>query len=133
MAFVRQRVLLVEDNRSALTGLFTLLSDAGFIVLTATDGDDAINFIEHGMRPDVIVLDLLMPKVSGWEVIEHLQHDVELREIPVVVMTALEPDAANVVGADVVLYKPIQPAQLLEVVDRLAAQRKPRTRERMIP
>lgn len=116
-------VLLVEDNRDALTGLFTLLTEAGFAVLTATDGEDALDFLERGIRPQVVILDLMMLKVTGWEVLEYLHRDTELRQIPVIVMTGLEGDATHVAGADVILTKPIQPAELLAAVRRLSAGR----------
>jgi CheY-like chemotaxis protein len=120
MAFASKRVLLVEDNREALSGLYQLLTGAGFSVMMAENGDDALFLVDRGARPDVIVLDLMMPKVSGWDILKHLQGDPELREIPVIVVTALDKDDAHVVGADVVMQKPIQPAVLISEVKRLA-------------
>lgn len=117
---VPKRVLLVEDNRDALSGLYMLLSNAGFSVLMAENGDEALFLIDRGVRPDVIVLDLMMPKVSGWDILKQLQQDPELREIPVIVVTALDREDAHVVGADVVMQKPIQPGELISEVQRLA-------------
>jgi CheY-like chemotaxis protein len=117
---VPKRVLLVEDNRDALSGLYMLLSHAGFSVLMAENGDEALFLIDRGVRPDVIVLDLMMPKVSGWDILKQLQQDPELREIPVIVVTALDREDAHVVGADVVMQKPIQPGELISEVQRLA-------------
>lgn len=115
-----KRVLLVEDNRDALSGLYMLLTNAGFSVLMAENGDEALFLMDRGVRPDVIVLDLMMPKVSGWEILKHLRSETDLREIPVIVVTALDKDEAHVVGADVVLQKPIQPVELIAEVKRLA-------------
>ena len=120
---VPKRVLLVEDNRDALSGLYMLLSNAGFSVLMAENGDEALFLIDRGVRPDVIVLDLMMPKVSGWDILKQLQQDPELREIPVIVVTALDREDAHVVGADVVMQKPIQPGELISEVQRLATGR----------
>ena len=117
------KVLLVEDNRDALSGLYMLLSNAGFSVLMAENGDEALFLIDRGVRPDVIVLDLMMPKVSGWDILKQLQQDPELREIPVIVVTALDREDAHVVGADVVMQKPIQPGELISEVQRLATGR----------
>lgn len=114
------RVLVVEDNREALSGLFTLLSNAGFCVYAAANGEDALAHLDAGPLPHVILLDLMMPKVTGWAILRHLQTDTTLREIPVVVMTALDAETARVVGADLVLHKPIQPRDLIEAVQRLA-------------
>jgi CheY-like chemotaxis protein len=120
---VPKRVLLVEDNRDALSGLYMLLSNAGFSVLMAENGDEALFLIDRGVRPDVIVLDLMMPKVSGWDILKQLQQDPELREIPVIVVTALDREDAHVVGADVVMQKPIQPGELISEVQRLTTGR----------
>jgi CheY-like chemotaxis protein len=115
-----KRVLLVEDNRDALSGLNMLLTGAGFSVLMAENGDEALFLIDRGVRPDVIVMDLMMPKVSGWDILKQLREDPELRETPVIVVTALDKEEAHVVGADVVMQKPIQPGELISEVQRLA-------------
>jgi len=96
-----------------------LLTHAGFSVLTAEHGAQAVDLLAHGLRPGVILLDLMMPKVTGWDVLKHLQTDPELREIPVLVMTAAAESAKPVVGADVVLRKPIEPDRLVAEVARL--------------
>jgi CheY-like chemotaxis protein len=115
----RDRILVVEDDRHTLSGLFMLLTHAGFSVLTAEHGAQAVDLLAHGLRPGVILLDLMMPKVTGWDVLKHLQTDPELREIPVLVMTAAAESAKPVVGADVVLRKPIEPDRLVAEVARL--------------
>ena len=115
----RDRILVVEDDRDTLSGLFMLLTHAGFSVQTAEHGAQAVDLLAHGLRPGVILLDLMMPKVTGWDVLKHLQTDPELREIPVVVMTAVAESAKPVVGADVVLRKPIEPDRLIAEVARL--------------
>ena len=117
------RVLLVEDNAESLSGLFALLSDIGFSVCPTSNGGEAVDLLTQGARPNVILLDLMMPKVTGWEVLKHLRSDPELRDIPVIVMTALDLDEARVVGADLVLHKPIQPGELIDAVQRLSGTR----------
>ena len=121
----RDRILVVEDDRDTLSGLFTLLMNAGFSVLTAEHGAQAVDLLAHGIRPRLILLDLMMPKVTGWDVLKHLQSDPELREIPVVVMTAAGESAKPVVGADVVLRKPVQPDRLIGEVARLMDANRP--------
>jgi CheY-like chemotaxis protein len=113
------RILVVEDDRDTLSGLFMLLTHAGFTVLTAEHGAQAVDLLAHGIRPRVILLDLMMPKVTGWDVLKHLQTDPDLRGIPVVVMTAAPETSRPVIGADVVLRKPIEPDKLIAEVARL--------------
>ena len=114
----RDRILVVEDDRDTLSGLFMLLTHAGFSVLTAEHGAQAVDLLAHGIRPRAILLDLMMPKVTGWDVLKHLQTDPELREIPVIVMTAAA-EHKPVIGADLVLKKPIEPEKLIAEVARL--------------
>ena len=110
---------MVEDDRDTLSGLSMLLTHAGFSVVEAEHGAEAVDLLAHGVRPRVILLDLMMPKVSGWDVLKHLQTDPELRRIPVVVMTAAPDTARPVIGADLVLRKPIEPQKLIAEVTRL--------------
>ena len=115
----RKRILLVEDNLEALSGLFTLLSDAGYSVFPAENGAEAVDLLSRSIHPELIVLDLVLPKVSGWEVLKYLREDLELRNIPVIVMTGVAASDARIHGADVVLQKPLQPWQLVDEVARL--------------
>lgn len=113
-----ERILLVEDDRDTLAALFTILTQAGYSILTAENGAQAADLLSHGIHPRLIVLDLMLPKVSGWEMLKHLRQDPSLRDIPVIVVTALSPQEARTFGADVVLQKPLDPAKLLNAIDR---------------
>ena len=112
----RERILLVEDDRDTLAALFTILTQAGYSILTAENGAQAADLLSHGIHPRLIVLDLMLPKVSGWEMLKHLRQDPALRDIPVIVVTALSAQEARTFGADTVLHKPLDPALLLEAI-----------------
>ena len=112
-------VLLVEDDPSTLMGLVELLTSQGYPVLSAQNGAEAVDLLSEGLRPSVILLDLTMPRVSGWEFLNYLRRDGELREIPVIVVTALSQQEAHVIGADLVLQKPVNLSELLAEVKRL--------------
>jgi len=115
----RERILVVEDNRDALAALFFVLTQAGYSVLTAEDGAQAIDLLNHGIHPRLIVLDLLLPKVDGWSVLKYLQEDPELRRIPVIVTTAVSDARSRTLGADVILAKPVEHAELIVEIRRL--------------
>lgn len=115
----RDRILLVEDDLDNLAILFAVLTHAGYSVLTAEDGGKAVDLLEHGLTPRAIILDLLMPRGTGWEVLKHLREDAELRQTPVLVITALSDADVRAVGADVVLLKPINHRHLLSELKRL--------------
>jgi CheY-like chemotaxis protein len=86
-----QTVLLVEDDYDVRDTLEDLLESEGFEVIPAANGKQAIDFLKFA-RPKtdvVVVLDLMMPMVSGWEVLDFLTRDPQLTEIPVIVLSAV--------------------------------------------
>jgi CheY-like chemotaxis protein len=110
-------ILVVEDNRDAQSGLYELLRDS-YSVRTADDGQQALDLLERGFQPRLLVLDLSLPKVTGWDLIKYMQSDPALRLTRVIVVTAMNPEDVHVV-ADVVLYKPIDVPLLMATVAEL--------------
>lgn len=106
-------ILVVDDDveiRSALTDAFEM---HGFAVATAENGADAIDLFEQGHRPDVVLVDLLMPGVIGHSLLEYLRRDDALSQIPVAIVSAsphLAPPGYRVFG------KPVQLNALLAFV-----------------
>ena len=122
------RILVVEDNRDAQEGLYSLLLREGYSVLTADNGQQALDLLERGIRPRLIIMDLVLPKVTGSDLLRYMHGDPELRLTRVIVITAMNPEDVHVV-ADVVLYKPIDVPVLLSAVADLmppSARVKPR-------
>jgi two-component system alkaline phosphatase synthesis response regulator PhoP len=112
-------VLVIEDDHDTLTAIFLTLTQAGYSVLTADDGAQAVDLLGKGIHPRLIVLDLVLPKVDAFAVLKHLQEDKDLREIPVIVTTALKNDERIIKGADVILEKPLDPTRLVAEIVRL--------------
>lgn len=112
------RILIVEDNRDAQEGLYMLLMREGYSVMTADNGQQALDLLELGIQPRLLILDLSMPKVSGWDLVKYLQSDPALRMTRVIVVTAMSPEDTHVI-ADVVLYKPLDIRLLLSTVAEL--------------
>jgi CheY-like chemotaxis protein len=95
------------------------LEQAGYQVYTASNGSEAI-IRAHAIHPMAITLDLQMPESDGWGVLQTLQHDTVLREIPVIVISVLDAKAESLSkGASDYLAKPLQRAKLLAVVERI--------------
>ena len=111
-------ILVIEDNRDAQEGLYMLLRREGYSVLTADNGQQALDLLEAGVQPRLLLLDLAMPKVTGPDLLKHMQSDPVLRLTRVIVVTGMNPEDVRVV-ADVVLYKPIDVALLLSTVSEL--------------
>jgi CheY-like chemotaxis protein len=86
MSMNPKRVLLVEDDRFLRRACEKSLQQQGFTVSTAPDGEEALRAIRAD-PPDIILLDLLMPKVSGFEVLRDIRSDEKTRSIPVIILT----------------------------------------------
>jgi two-component system, chemotaxis family, chemotaxis protein CheY len=82
-------VLLVEDHADSSSATEMLLELGGFPVVTAANGEEALRRLRAGLRPAVILLDLMMPKKTGWEFLDEQRADPMLRDIPVVVTSAV--------------------------------------------
>jgi CheY-like chemotaxis protein len=107
-------VVLVEDNKD-LVSLFTLyLTGRGYHVAGLADGANAVHEI-LAIRPDVIVLDVVLQDVDGWELLRQIKAEPQLCQIPVAICSVLEePELALASGAQAYLKKPVGPAQLLQ-------------------
>jgi len=114
-------VLIVDDNADAVEALAQILEYEGFDVVTASDGREALNYLRTSPRPDVILLDLMMPVMDGWQVRRELAKSPMLANMPVVVMTALAEGAQ--IDADSIIAKPIDLKRLLRVIDELLGGR----------
>jgi GAF domain-containing protein/DNA-binding response OmpR family regulator len=88
-AVEKTRVLVVDDDKDIVVLLGEMLPTDHYEVLTARDGEEGFN-VAHSERPDVVLLDLMMPGKSGFDVIERLQADEEMAHIPVIVLTAID-------------------------------------------
>lgn len=86
------RILLAEDDRLLRTAAATALRRHGFEILTATHGEEALALVQ-AKTPDLILLDLIMPKLDGFEVLRRLKADPERRMIPVIVLSNLGQDS----------------------------------------
>ena len=117
------RVLVVDDD-DVIRQLITVnLELEGFEVATAVDGQDCLDKVKD-VRPDVITLDIMMPRLDGWEAASRLRADPETGDIKVVLLSARAQEAdlarGNRIGVDAYLTKPFDPDELIEVVRRLA-------------
>jgi two-component system response regulator CpxR len=112
----RVRVLVVDDDDATREVIAELLRDEGYEVACAENGVAALREIRMEHSPDLVLLDLMMPVMSGWEVLEQLQESDRLSQIPVVVVSAM-----NAPGAREHLAKPIDVALLLSTVGRLTS------------
>ena len=112
------RILVVDDNAQALRAMSELLQFEGFSVLTAKNGLDALNKMKAADHISLVLLDLWMPVMDGWEVLRRKRSDADIAEIPVVVLSAVPP--ASLDGARTVLKKPVDIEPLISAVRRFS-------------
>jgi CheY-like chemotaxis protein len=116
-----KQVLVVDDDPAIRDFLTEILKDEGYAVVAAADGQEALDRLqEPSLTPCLIVLDLMMPKMNGWQFRAAQQHDPALTSIPVVVLSA-RPDIATeaaMVGVNAYLPKPIDLNILVDIVAR---------------
>ena len=120
------RVLLVEDERHIVESLSFVLEREGFEVSAAADGESALERL-RAERPDVLVLDVMLPKLGGLEVLKLVRADAALRTLPVVVLTARgrphDRRMAEEIGVEAFMTKPFANQEVVDAVRRLAATR----------
>ncbi|MBA3949626.1 MAG: response regulator [Acidobacteria bacterium] len=119
---MRRKTLLVVEDDDLLRAVYRqTLSLGGYEVREAYDGLAALQAIDIA-PPDVIVLDLVMPRVTGYDVLAEVRQDAHTRHIPVIIVTGTQ-DSLEGAGADCVLRKPVDMGLLLRAVARCSAPR----------
>lgn len=111
----KTRILIVDDEASILDLIRHLLLRSGYDVLTASDGDEALRLL-YDVQPDLVVLDLMLPKMDGWEVCRRAKSDPLIAGIPILMLTARREERDLVeglrLGADDYVRKPFSVAEL---------------------
>ncbi len=121
---MKRTVLVIDDNPDLLDMVDAVLSDAGFLVAKTVSGEEGLN-VARTMRPNLILLDLNMPKMDGWEVLKLLKTDAATKDIPVDIFS-VRTDLKDKIfglqrGAVDYIPKPFQFEHLTERVERILA------------
>ncbi len=118
----KKRLLLVEDEMDLAEMVKMRLEDNSYDVLTAYDGQEALDKARKE-KPDLIILDLMLPKIDGYKVCRMLKFDEKYKAIPIIMFTARAQEAdkklAEEVGADAYITKPFEPQALLDKIKEL--------------
>jgi two-component system alkaline phosphatase synthesis response regulator PhoP len=122
-----KKILLVDDDPDFVEGAKIVLEKSDFEVITAFSGKECLERIRE-KRPDLIILDIMMPKKSGFEVCKELKSDIEYNKIPVVMLTALKQKLSRTsysiaegleLEAEDYLEKPIEPKELVSRIKKI--------------
>jgi len=111
-------VLIVEDDADLREMMAQLLTLEGFSTAAVANGREALAYLRSNAAPDVILLDLMMPVMDGWEFRRQQQRDSDMAGVPVIVLSALDQPRAADVEADAFLKKPLDFDRLLELIRR---------------
>ena len=117
----KKRILVVDDYPQVVELIKLRLETSGYNVLVAYDGQEGLNIARNEL-PDLIILDVMLPKMNGYKVCRFLKFDKKYKHIPVVMLTSRakqsDADVGKKTGADEYLFKPYNPKQLLDVVKK---------------
>ena len=119
-----KKILVADDEPTLLQLVAFHLRLEGYEVITARNGLEAVEKT-HAEKPALVVLDVMMPKLDGFDVLQELKSNLETQHIPVIMLTALSDNGHVIQGwnqdVDCYLTKPFDPVELLSMVDRLVA------------
>jgi two-component system chemotaxis response regulator CheY len=118
-----KRILTIDDSKTMRDMLMLTLSDAGFDVIQAVDGEDGVNALQD-QKVDVVITDINMPKMDGYEVIRQLRSNPQHKTLPILVLTT-ESDAdkrsiARAAGATGWMVKPFDPERLVQTIRKVS-------------
>lgn len=119
-----KQILLVDDERDLVFYTKLFLEEKGYEVLEAYDGQQALEVLEE-VTPDLVILDVAMPRLTGWDVLSRLQDEMGMVDIPVLMLTARAEDADKARGWElgVTWYqtKPFELDELAMIIERILA------------
>ena len=126
MAEDQKQVVCIEDEPEMIELVQLILGKQGFNVVGANGGIEGLETVRRE-KPDLILLDLMMPDMDGWEVYQQIKADSDLRQIPVIVITAKAQSIDKVLGlhiakVDDYITKPFGPQELMESVEKILSK-----------
>jgi two-component system response regulator VicR len=122
----KKKILCIEDEKEMIDLMRLILERRGFDFIGAEGGEEGLDKI-RAEKPDLILLDLMMPGVDGWEVYRQLKADQKLKDTPVIVVTAKAQSIDKVLGLHIArvedyITKPFGPQELLESIHRVLGE-----------
>ena len=109
-------VLVVDDDPEILDALDMVLGEAGYDVISASNGIVALEYLRRSPAPDVVLLDLFMPLMNGWEFVREARISERTAHVPIIVLTAAGPHWGYPLPPHRVMHKPIQREHLLRLL-----------------
>lgn len=117
-----KKVLVIDDETELVKAVTVRFKASGYEVISALDGKEGIGKAKE-FKPDLVLLDIIMPKMDGYEVCKRLKNNADTKDIPILIFTAYDQQDLErkciLAGASVVIMKPFETTELLESVNKL--------------
>ena len=128
MEQINKRIIYFEDDKDMVELVRIILGREGYQVEGIAEGQAGIKAVQQN-SPDVILLDLMLPDMDGWEIFRQLKHDESTADIPVIVITAKAQSIDKVLGLEIAkvddyISKPFRPNELVDIVEEVLAGKK---------
>ncbi len=119
-----KKILVVDDKPEVVELVTATLEGEGYQIICAFDGREALEKIGRE-KPDLVLLDIVMPKMNGFEVLSEVKNDPQTKDIPIIMITAkgqkLDEDKGRRLGAEDYIIKPFSPSHLLRKIEEIVA------------
>ena len=118
----RKKILVIDDDADFLKTIQVRLEDNDYRVLTCLDGENGLSMAKNE-KPDLIILDLILPGITGENLCKNIRSDEEIKHIPIIMLTCKDTEVDRVIGmvigADAYITKPLEPKKLLDTIEKL--------------
>jgi two-component system, OmpR family, alkaline phosphatase synthesis response regulator PhoP len=119
----RKTILVADDEPFIRRSLEFVLKKEGYLVVSAKDGQEAWDKLKNGTRPEIVFLDVMMPKLTGFELCQKIKSDTQLCKVYVILLTARwqasDREYAETIGADEYITKPFSPSHIIRRVSEI--------------
>lgn len=112
-------ILVIEDDQALREAICDVLRDEGYATVNADTGETALALMRSGSQPSLVLLDLMMPTMNGWQFRQEQLSDPTIADIPVVVMTASRNLEGRPIDAQRILHKPVSISAIVAAIDDL--------------
>lgn len=116
-----KKILIVDDEKDIVETLSFMLKSKGFETITAYDGEEGLKKAKDE-APDIIILDVMMPKINGYKICRLLKYDAKYKNIPIIMVTARSQDTDKLIGeetgADEYITKPFEFSEVIETIEK---------------
>ncbi len=119
-----KKILIVDDEKDIVETLSFMLKAKGFECITAFDGEEGLNLAKNS-SPDLVILDVMMPKINGYKICRLLKFDNKYKNIPIIMITARSQEEDKIIGeetgADEYITKPFEFSEVLDKINKYLA------------